>query len=220
MLMLQRSATIIQRSASVVLQRQQQAVTLPQVLATTTRCNSTTLSSSMSSTVLTTASKPLLNTMTTLRALRIFSSSSASPQSPSPSPPEPKKKKRESRVLRDRAPITITPKAALRIEELLESSVDRPIGVRIGVRKRGCNGLSFTLNYVVDKGEDQGGLQKYALDSIVDCPNGVKVYVDPKAIFNIVGTVMDWKEDEIVQEFTFENPNSKGSCGCGESFNT
>ena len=46
--------------------------------------------------------------------------------------------------------------------------------------------------------------------------HGVTVCIDPKALFNVVGTVMDWKEDDLSAEFTFENPNSKGECGCGE----
>ena len=46
--------------------------------------------------------------------------------------------------------------------------------------------------------------------------NGVKVFVEPMALFNVVGTVMDWEETELSSEFTFKNPNSKGECGCGK----
>jgi iron-sulfur cluster assembly accessory protein len=49
--------------------------------------------------------------------------------------------------------------------------------------------------------------------------HGVKVFIEPMALFNIVGTTMDWEESELASEFTFHNPNSKGECGCGESFN-
>jgi iron-sulfur cluster assembly protein len=49
--------------------------------------------------------------------------------------------------------------------------------------------------------------------------NDVTVLVDPKAVFYIAGTVMDYEETELSAEFTFRNPNSKGECGCGESFN-
>jgi iron-sulfur cluster assembly protein len=57
-----------------------------------------------------------------------------------------------------------------------------------------------------------------AKDDVVNA-NGVKVFIDPSALFTIIGAVMDWKDDNMTSEFTFINPNSKGSCGCGESFN-
>jgi iron-sulfur cluster assembly protein len=71
------------------------------------------------------------------------------------------------------------------------------------------------MNYVEDSDSD---LKKTRLDDVVE-KDGVKVYVDPKALFNIVGTTMDWEETELTAEFTFKNPNAKGECGCGESFN-
>ena len=58
----------------------------------------------------------------------------------------------------------------------------------------------------------------YAKDEMMDA-HGIKVFIEPMALFNVVGTTMDWVEDELTSEFTFENPNSKGECGCGESFN-
>ena len=55
-------------------------------------------------------------------------------------------------------------------------------------------------------------------DDIVE-ENGVTVFIDPKALFYVIGTVMDFNEGDMGSEFTFVNPNSKGDCGCGESFN-
>jgi iron-sulfur cluster assembly accessory protein len=114
--------------------------------------------------------------------------------------------------LRERpAPITLTERAARRIGELLSSKTDAA-GVRIGVKRRGCNGYSYTMNYSTD---DEA---KKNRDEVVNA-HGVKVFVDPKAIFFVVGTEMDFIDTELASEFTFTNPNSKGKCGCGESFN-
>ena len=48
--------------------------------------------------------------------------------------------------------------------------------------------------------------------------HGVRVFIEPFALFNVVGTTMDYVDTELSSEFTFTNPNSKGECGCGESF--
>jgi iron-sulfur cluster assembly protein len=103
-------------------------------------------------------------------------------------------------------PITITDNAIVRIKELMDGKDH--IGIRLGVRSRGCNGLSYTINYA-DK------MEKMEEQVIKD---GIHVIVDPKALFYIVGTVMDYEETPVASEFTFSNPNSKGECGCGESF--
>jgi len=121
---------------------------------------------------------------------------------------------KQTRVL-DKPPITITPLAASRINDLILSKNPIPLGMRVGIRKRGCNGLSFTMNYVMDNSDTK----TIGKDIIVKADNGVLIYIDHTAVFNIIGTVMDWKDDEISQEFTFLNPKSKGACGCGESFN-
>ena len=79
------------------------------------------------------------------------------------------------------------------------------------MRRRGCNGYSYVMNY--SKESEVG-----KLDEVVE-EKGVRVIVDSKALMFIVGTEMDFIDNDIKSEFVFNNPNSKGTCGCGESFN-
>lgn len=118
--------------------------------------------------------------------------------------------KRSSR-LEQKDPIILTDRAADRIRELLGKQ-EGALGLRLGVKRRGCNGLSYTMNYAQE--QDQKDKKDISFQS-----HGIQLFIDPMALFSIVGTVMDWEETEMSSEFTFNNPNSKGSCGCGESFN-
>lgn len=114
------------------------------------------------------------------------------------------------RVFRTKAPIIITESAASRITTLLSNSADKPLGIMLGVKRRGCNGLSYTLNYATEQ-------PPKTYDVVTE--HGVTVFIEPAALFSVVGTEMDYKEDDLSSEFVFTNPNSKGECGCGESFN-
>ena len=104
--------------------------------------------------------------------------------------------------------MTVTEAAAQRIQQLLEKRGKPSVGIRVGVRSRGCSGLSYTLEYADEKGK---------FDEIVE-DKGVTVLVDPKAVMFILGTEMDYVEEKLQSGFTFRNPNEKGRCGCGESF--
>ena len=105
--------------------------------------------------------------------------------------------------------IIVTKNAANRISELMSGADGDPIGIRLGVKRRGCNGLSYTLNYAYDENPKE--------EQVFVSPE-IKIFIEPMALFSVVGTTMDFVETELSSEFTFENPNSKGECGCGESF--
>jgi iron-sulfur cluster assembly protein len=107
-----------------------------------------------------------------------------------------------------RQAMTLTDAAAERIRALLSKRGKPAVGIRIGVRSRGCSGLTYTLEYADEKGR---------LDELVQ-DKGVTVLIDPKASMFIIGTEMDYVEDKLQSGFTFRNPNEKGRCGCGESF--
>ncbi len=107
-----------------------------------------------------------------------------------------------------KAPISMTEAAAERVKALLDKRGKPSAGIRIGVRTKGCSGMSYTLEYADEKSQ---------FDEVVEM-NGVTVLIDPKASMFIFGTEMDWVEDKMQSGFVFRNPNEKGRCGCGESF--
>ncbi|HLI10597.1 MAG TPA: iron-sulfur cluster assembly accessory protein [Alphaproteobacteria bacterium] len=104
--------------------------------------------------------------------------------------------------------ITLTDVAAERVKALIAKS-DKPVqGLRIGVRTRGCSGLSYFVEYA--------DAPKKFEDIITD--KGVKIFIDPASVMFLLGTVMDYVEGKLQSGFVFSNPNEKSRCGCGESF--
>lgn len=107
-----------------------------------------------------------------------------------------------------KAPLTITDSAAERVKALLAGRGKPSAGIRIGVRAKGCSGMSYTLEFADER---------TPFDEVVE-DKGVTVLIDPKATMFILGTEMDYVEEKMQTGFVFRNPNEKGRCGCGESF--
>lgn len=105
-------------------------------------------------------------------------------------------------------PLTVTPAAAEQIKTLLSRRETPALGVRIGIRTKGCSGMSYTLEYADEKAPFDEEMEV----------EGVTLLIDPKATMFILGTEMDYVEDKLESGFVFRNPNEKGRCGCGESF--
>jgi iron-sulfur cluster assembly protein len=131
---------------------------------------------------------------------------STTTETPKPAPAAP------AAVPRARRPrpqvMSVTPAAAERVKALIDGRGKPTAGIRIGVRSKGCSGMSYTLEFA-DKQEP--------MDEVVDT-KGIKLLIDPKASLFLIGTEMDYEEEKLKSGFVFRNPNEKGRCGCGESF--
>ena len=106
------------------------------------------------------------------------------------------------------APITLTASAEARIADLLAKASGPVAGVRLSTPKRGCSGLAYSIDYVETPKPG---------DEAIATPAGT-LFVDGGSLLYLIGSVMDWREDDFTAGFVFNNPNAKGSCGCGESF--
>ena len=104
--------------------------------------------------------------------------------------------------------IKLTEAAAERVASFLGAR-GKGLGLRVGVRKTGCNGFAYVVNYA---DEIEAG-------DVVFEDRGVKVVVDAKSLELIDGTEVDFVKEGLNEAFKFRNPNVKGECGCGESFN-
>ncbi|MEP7350613.1 MAG: iron-sulfur cluster assembly accessory protein [Sphingorhabdus sp.] len=106
------------------------------------------------------------------------------------------------------AAVILTPAAEARIADLMAKAPADAIGVKLSTPRRGCSGLAYSVDYVseVDK-----------FDERIETPGGT-FFIDGGSVLYLVGSNMDWVEDEFAAGFVFNNPNATGSCGCGESF--
>jgi iron-sulfur cluster assembly protein len=106
------------------------------------------------------------------------------------------------------AALALTAAAEARIAELMSKAPAGVIGVKLSTPRRGCSGLAYSVEYVTEE---------KPFDEKIETPGGT-FYVDGGSVLYLIGSTMDWREDDFTAGFTFENPNAKGQCGCGESF--
>jgi iron-sulfur cluster assembly protein len=106
------------------------------------------------------------------------------------------------------AAVTLTPAAEARVAELMARAPEGAVGVKLSTPRRGCSGLAYSVDYVSEA---------QAFDERIDTPGGT-FFIDGASVLYLIGSVMDWKEDDFAAGFVFQNPNAKGACGCGESF--
>ena len=115
----------------------------------------------------------------------------------------------ETKIRRPRpAPVKLTEAAEARIAALMARAPEGTVGVKLSTPRRGCSGLASSVDYVAEA---------QPFDEKIATPGG-DFYIDGASVLYLVGSVMDWKEDDFAAGFVFENPNAKGACGCGESF--
>ena len=115
---------------------------------------------------------------------------------------------KETKVRARPAAIILTSGAEARIAELMSLAPEGAIGVKLSTPRRGCSGLAYSVDFVTEANP---------LDEKIETAGGA-FFVDGGSVLYLIGSIMDWREDDFAAGFVFDNPNAKGACGCGESF--
>ena len=106
------------------------------------------------------------------------------------------------------AAVILTTAAEARVAKLMAEAPVGAIGVKLSTPRRGCSGLAYSVDYVTEADK---------FDERIETPGGT-FFIDGASVLYLVGSTMDWQDDDFTAGFVFENPNAKGACGCGESF--
>lgn len=106
------------------------------------------------------------------------------------------------------AALNLTASAEQRIADLMASAPEGTVGVKLSTPRRGCSGLAYSVDYLPAADP---------MDERIPTGGG-DLYVDAGSVLYLIGSTMDWVEDDFTAGFVFNNPNAKGACGCGESF--
>lgn len=105
------------------------------------------------------------------------------------------------------AVMTMTDAATDRVKQIVSNSGPDAKGIRVGIKKGGCAGMEYTIDLVTEAN---------AKDDLIE-REGAKVWIEPSAVFYLLGTQMDFEITKMRSGFTFVNPNQTSACGCGES---
>ena len=107
------------------------------------------------------------------------------------------------------APIGLSERAITEVRKIMEqNSIPETYGLRVGVKGGGCSGLSYTLGFDADQRDGDKVLES----------NGIRMFVDQKSLFYLLGCEIDFTDGLNGRGFTFNNPNAQKTCGCGSSF--
>lgn len=107
--------------------------------------------------------------------------------------------------------ITLTPRAATELKDLLQSQDQAGSGLRVWVQGGGCSGLSYGMALDSETPDEADQVFEH---------EGIKIYVDPLSLGYMDGSSVDYVDDVLGGGFKIENPNATSSCGCGSSFKT
>ena len=114
----------------------------------------------------------------------------------------------ETKIRQRPAAVILTPAAEARVAALMGDAPEGAIGVKLSTPRRGCSGLAYSVDYVTEANP---------MDEKIETPGGL-FFIDAASVLYLIGSTMDWVQDDFSAGFVFQNPNAKGSCGCGESF--
>jgi iron-sulfur cluster assembly protein len=103
--------------------------------------------------------------------------------------------------------VSVTPAASAKVKSFLQNR-GKGLGLRLGIKTTGCSGLAYVMEFVDNLNEDD------TLFSISD----VNIIIDAKSLVYLDGIELDFAKEGLNEGFKFSNPNAKGECGCGESF--
>ncbi|MFL6856421.1 MAG: HesB/IscA family protein [Allosphingosinicella sp.] len=115
----------------------------------------------------------------------------------------------ETKTIRARpAAVILTPAAEARVAALMARAPEGTLGLKLSTPRRGCSGLAYSVDYVSEA---------QPFDERIETAAG-PFFIDAASVLYLIGSTMDWQEDDFAAGFVFANPNAKGACGCGESF--